>query len=360
MSDHVPPVDPSGLPAPFKPQSAALPLASAEAASRNSRGPLRGFLSGTRLADLCGLLVVLLILVTIFGSLSEHFFSTRTAVSVANQIPDLTVVAVGMTLVLIAGGIDLSVGSLLALSAAFLGLAMADWGWSFPLAALGALLLAGACGAINGGVTVLAGLPSFIVTLGMLEMARGAAYRLTDSQTKYLGAEVEFLGAPLQALKLSPAFLSAVALVLIAQFLLTRTVFGRHLVAIGNNETAVRYSGIDSRPIRVTVFTISGLLCGVAGLMQTSRISSADPNAAIGLELSAIAAAVIGGTSLAGGRGSVINTFFGVLIITVLQTGLASVGANEPLKRMMTGGVIIAAVLIDAWRNRTQGRWFRP
>ncbi|MFG0296695.1 MAG: ABC transporter permease, partial [Maioricimonas sp. JB045] len=108
-------------------------------------------------------------------------------------------------------------------------------------------------------------------------------------------------------------------------------------------------------PVRVAVFGISGLMCGLGGLMQASRLSSADPNAAVGLELAAIAAAVIGGTSLMGGRGSVINTFFGVLIIAVLQTGLAQVGASEPVKRVMTGAVIVVAVLIDAFRDRIRG-----
>ena len=111
-------------------------------------------------------------------------------------------------------------------------------------------------------------------------------------------------------------------------------------------------SGINTRPYRVAVFGISGILCALAAVAQTSRLASADPNAAIGLELSAIAAAVIGGTSLMGGRGSVINTFIGVLIIAVLQTGLASVGASEPSKRVITGAVIVAAALLDVWRTR--------
>ncbi len=306
-------------------------------------------------ADLLGLLAALVLLVLLFGSQSESFLSARTLVSIANQIPDLTVVAVGMTLVLIAAGIDLSVGSVLAFCAAVTGALMVDSGWSLASAATLALLVGLVCGLVSGSITVLARLPSFIVTLGMLEVARGGAFLVTDSQTKYIGSEISWLGEPLPGLRLSPSFLVAVAVVVVAQLVLERTVLGRYLVAIGTNEEAVKMSGIDARPYRIAVFGISGLLCGLGALMQTSRLSSADPNAAVGLELAAIAAAVIGGTSLMGGRGSVINTFIGVLIIAVLQTGLASVGSSEPTKRVVTGSVIVVAALIDAWRSRWYG-----
>jgi len=298
-----------------------------------------------------GLVGVLGLLVVVFSLLSDHFFSARTLTTIVNQIPDLTVVAVGMTLVLIIGGIDLSVGSVLALSSATLGLAMIDWGWPFGLAAMLAIAVGVVFGVTNGTLSVWFGIPSFIVTLGMLEVARGAAYLATDSQTRYIGKSVEFIGVPLGVVPISPAVIVAFGIVLMSHLMLTRTVMGRYLIAIGTNDNAVRMSGIDSRPYRVMVFAFSGLMCGIAGLMQASRLSSADPNAAVGFELSAIAAAVIGGTSLMGGRGSVISTMFGVLIIAVLQTGLASVGVEEPFKRVITGCVIIGAVLLDAWRR---------
>jgi ribose transport system permease protein len=291
-------------------------------------------------------------LAVIFGLASPSFASAATASSIANQIPDLTVVAVGMTLVLIYGGIDLSVGSLLALSAALLGAALMQWHWPLALAIPLALLVGAGAGLLNGVISVWARIPSFIVTLGMLETARGGAYLVTDSQTVYIGARVEWIGAPLAGLGLSPAVLVALAVVVAGQVALTRTVFGRHLVAIGTNAEAVRMAGIRTAPYGIAVFALSGLLCGLGAAMQTARLSSADPNAAVGLELSAIAACVIGGTSLMGGRGSVVATFFGVLIIAVLQTGLAQVGASEPLKRVITGGVIVAAVLLDALRQR--------
>lgn len=304
------------------------------------------------LLQYAGMLGVLAGLTLIFSLLSNNFLSLMTLTSIANQIPDLTVIAVGMTFVLIIGGIDLSVGSMLALSSAILGVLMADQGWSLAWAIPCCLLAGGACGFLNGAISIKAGIPSFIVTLGMLEIARGIAYLVTDSQTRYIGSSVEWIGAPTQGLFLSPAFFIAIVVVAAGQFLLTRTLFGRYCIAIGTNAEAVRMSGIKSAPYSITVFVICGVLCGVAGIMQTSRFSTADPNAAVGLELAAIAACVIGGTSLMGGRGSVINTFFGVLIIAVLQSGLAQIGASDPIKRVITGAVIIAAVLFDALRQR--------
>ena len=304
------------------------------------------------LVQYAGMAAALLVLVVIFGLASPSFATAATAASIANQIPDLTVVAVGMTLVLIVGGIDLSVGSLLALSASVMGTVLVTYHWPLALAIPLALVIGTTAGLLNGVISVWARIPSFIVTLGMLEAARGGAYLVTDSQTRYIGRTVEWIGAPIPGIALSPAVLTAIAVVIVGQVVLTRTVFGRYLIAIGTNAEAVRMAGIRTAPYAIAVFAISGLLCGLAGVMQTARLSSADPNAAVGLELSAIAACVIGGTSLMGGRGSVIATFFGVLIIAVLQTGLAQVGASEPLKRVITGGVIVAAVLLDALRQR--------
>lgn len=300
-----------------------------------------------------GLLTVLAVMVAVFGFQSKNFFQQSTLISIANQIPDLTFIAVGMTFVLIVGGIDLSVGSVLALSSAVLGTLMVDYSWSL-WAAIPLCLLTGAlCGFINGAVSIGCGVPSFIVTLGMLEMARGATKVVTESQTRYIGSAVEIIGEPVPGLLLSPAFLLAAFTVLAGQFLLSRTVFGRYCIAIGTNAEVVRMSGIRTAPYSITVFVISGVLCGFAGLAQTSRLSSADPNAAIGIELSAIAACVIGGTSLMGGRGNVISSFIGVLIIAVLQTGLAQLGVSDANKQIITGAVIVLAVLLDALRNRS-------
>ena len=292
----------------------------------------------------------LLLLILFFGLTTDNFFSTVTLTTVLNQLPALTVVTVGMTLVLIVAGIDLSVGSVLGFSATVVGVMVIGLGWPLPLACLAGLLAGLACGVVNGFLVSWFSLPSFIVTLGMLEMARGLAYITSDSQTMYIGASIQAIALPIPYIGVSAALLIALLIVAAAQFVLTRTVFGRHLVAIGTNEQAARMSGIDSRPYRLAVLGLSGLLAGLGGIFNAAYLGSADPNAGIGLELSAIAAAVIGGTSLMGGRGSVLGAFAGVLIIAVLQNGLAQLGVDEPTKRLITGAVIVIAVLIDRWR----------
>ena len=185
----------------------------------------------------------------------------------------------------------------------------------------------------------------------MLEAARGAAYLVTQSRTIYIGGPVEVI-TETAVLGLSLPFILALAVVVAGQLVLSRTVFGRYLIAIGTNEEAVRLSGIDPRPYKLAVFVLAGLLAAVAAVIQTARMSSANPNTAIGFELQVIAAVVIGGTSLMGGRGSVVSSFFGVLIIAVLGAGLAQVGAQEYTKRLITGCVIVAAVILDQYRHR--------
>ncbi len=306
---------------------------------------------GTALLEYAGLLLVLGALVVFFSLRSPHFFSLRTFATLANQIPDLTVIAVGMTFVLIIAGIDLSVGSVLALSSVVMGVAMVQWGWPLELAIPLAMMVGAACGLANGAITVGWAIPPFIVTLGMLEIARGGAYLVTASRTVYIGPAVEPVGAPLPFLGFSPAFFVAIGVVLAGQVILSRTVFGRYVVAIGTNEEAVRLTGIDPRPVKLAVFVLVGMLTGLGAAFQTSRLAAANPNAGVGLELAAIAAVVIGGTSLMGGRGSVISSFFGVVIIAVLQTGLAQLGSTEPTKRVITGLVIVVAVIADAYRR---------
>jgi len=303
------------------------------------------------IGTVAGLLVALALMIGFFSWQSEYFFTTDTFVTIANDIPAVAVTAVGMTFVLIIAGIDLSVGSVMALAAAAAGIAMLQWNWPL-LPAVGLAMLTGVVvGAVNGAVTVAWRLPSFIVTLGMLEVARGAAYIATDSRTQYIGGKIDWLGKPMLA-GLSPAFFIAIAVIVLAQVVLTRTVFGRQMIGIGTNEEAMRLAGVDPRPVKIAVFAIAGLLAGLGGVFLASRLEAADPNAGTGAELVVIASVVIGGTSLMGGRGSVVSTFFGVLVISVLEAGLAQIGASEPTKRIITGFVIIIAVVLDTLRER--------
>ncbi|MGK5027067.1 ABC transporter permease [Janthinobacterium sp. RB2R34] len=306
------------------------------------------------LADLknyAGLIGALVAMCVLFSFASENFFTLATLSTLSNNIPTLVVMAVGMTFILIIGGIDLSVGSVMALAASVLSLAVVHWGWPVWSAALLGMLVAGTCGAITGLISVGWRIPSFIVSLGVLEMARGLAYQVTNSRTEYIGSAVEGISSPI-AFGLSPAFIASIAIVVIGHLVLTRTVLGRHWIGIGTNEEAVRLSGINPKPSKVLVFALMGLLAGVGALFQVSRLEAADPNGGVGMELQVIAAVVIGGTSLMGGRGSVISTFIGVLIISVLEAGLAQVGVSEPVKRIVTGLVIVAAVVLDTYRRR--------
>jgi ribose transport system permease protein len=312
----------------------------------------KGFLNlPTFITDYIGMALALVLLLVIFGLSAQNFFTLTTFRTIANQVPDITIVAVGMTFVLIIAGIDLSVGSVMALASAVLGLSLVKFNFPLPAAIAVCLVTGILCGTANGLVIIRWKLPAFIVTLGMLEIARGAAYLVTDSRTIYIGGPVEVI-AEASILGLSLPFIIAVTIVITGQLVLSRTVFGRYLVAIGTNEEAVRLSGIDPRGLKLAVFALCGFLTSIAAVIHTARLSSANPNAGYGLELQAIAAAVIRGTSLMGGRGSVVSSFFGVLIIAVLGTGLAQIGAQESTKRLITGCVIVAAVILDHYRHR--------
>lgn len=308
-----------------------------------------------RIVNSLGLLVALAVLIGFFSFKADHFLTVQNFSAIANQIPDAAILAIGMTYVLLIGGIDLSVGSIVGVSGSLLGLALLQWhlplGIAIPLClASGALI-----GFLNGFLTVKFALPSFIVTLGMLEAGRGLAYLLTSSQTQYIGKSVERISSANVA-GLTLPFFVALIIAIVAQIVLQRTAFGRHVLAVGSSEEAARLSGIAVKKVKVVVFSLCGLMAATASIINVSRLASADPNGGTGYELQAIAAVVIGGTSLLGGRGSVIGSVFGVLIIAVLGNGLAGMGAQEPHKRLITGLVIILAVIFDMYRSRLAQR----
>ena len=210
----------------------------------------------------------LALLIIFFSFASENFFSLTTFTSILNQLPALTVVAVGMTLVLIVGCIDLSVGSVVGLGSAVAGVAAVVLGIPLPLAFLLGIITGTLCGLVNGCLTSYFSLPSFIVTLGMLEMARGLAYMTTGSQTLFIGESIQHLSLPVPGLGVSPALIIAVSIVALAHFIVQRTVFGRYIIAIGTNETAARMSGIPIHPYRISVLAVSGALAGLGWGVQ--------------------------------------------------------------------------------------------
>ena len=299
--------------------------------------------------DYLGLILTLIFLIFIFSLLTKYFFTATTFITIANQIPSALLIATGITFVLIIAEIDLSVGSVFGLCGAVIGAGLTKWGINPIFSIFGGLITGLLCGLFNGFVSQKWKLPSFIVTLGMLEIARGGAHTVTNSQTLYVGESLNFVSET-SIIGLSLPFFLSFLIVIISQLVLSRTVFGRYMIAIGTNEEAVRLSGINPHPIKLAVFIICGLLVSLAAVIDTARFHSANPNAGIGFELQAIAAAVIGGTSLMGGRGSTVRTFFGVLIIAVLNSGLSAIGLRDEIKRLITGAVIIIAVVIDYYR----------
>lgn len=306
--------------------------------------------------DSLALLATVLLLLAIFSAASSRFWTLRTMAGIANQIPALAIVTAAMTCVLIVGSIDLSVGAVMGLAGAVFGVLALDYGWSVPAAAAASLGAAAGIGAVNGWVTTRWRVPSFVVTLGMMEAVRGLTYWVSHTQTQYLGTRLDWLGSPLAVAAVSPAVLLAIVVTVCCHVVLRKTQFGRHCFAAGDNPVALELSGVDPRHCTRWVFVAAGALAGLAGLVQAARLSTADPNAGIGMELSAIAAAVIAGTSLTGGRGSVLRSLLGVILIATLQTGLSHVGASEPMKRLVTGLVIVVAAVGDSYRRR----WFQP
>jgi len=302
-----------------------------------------------------GIGVALVALTAFFLLFAEHFGTTQNLRDIMTQITLNTILAVGMTFVILVGGIDLSVGSVIALCAVVSGTVMTSGLPVGAAIALGVLLSIGIgalVGFINGFITEFWVVPSFIITLGMLYAARGAAQELTDGQTIYdLPPALTRFGIATLA-GLPAVFVIALLLVALAWFVLSRTVFGRMVYAIGNNEEAVRLSGHHTGRVKVACFVIGGATVGIAGVIYMARLGVASPILGSGYELNAIAAVVIGGASLTGGRGSVIGTLLGACLLGVLSNGLLLMGVSDFQRTIITGGVIIVAVVLDAYRRR--------
>jgi len=315
-----------------------------------ARRTLRRIIAGREAGTALGLLVLCIAL-----WIATPFFATAANLSnVAEQSAIVGVIAIGMTFVILTGGIDLSVGSLVALAGVVIGGAL-QRGWPVS-GAVGAGLLAGvAAGAVNGLMITRGRLPPFIATLGMMSVARGGALMLSDGRPisgfpdpLRVIATGNLLGVPAPVVLL-------LALYFVAYLVLTRTVVGRYIYAIGGNEEATVLAGVDVRFHKTVVYAISGLSAAVCAVLLVARLDSAQPIAGIGYELDAIAAVVIGGTSLLGGSGSVIGTLIGALIMSVLRNGLNLLGVSSYLQQVAIGAVIIVAVLIDmALRRRVQ------
>lgn len=304
---------------------------------------------GRQFGTLLGLIALCLTL----DFLTPYFLTVSNLLNVAQQISVIAIMAVGMTFVIITAGIDLSVGSVLALS----GMALAaTFDADAPLSvALATGLATGLlCGVVNGGLITFGKLPPFIATLGMMSIARGAARLMTGgrpvsgfSSSFRTLANGELLHIPM------PVVIMAMVYV-IAHIVLTRTRLGRYTYAIGGNEEATVLSGINVKFYKTLVYALCGMLSGLAAILLTARLNSAGPNAGIMYELDAIAAAVIGGTSLMGGEGTIFGTLIGALIMGVLRNGLNLLGVSSYIQDIVIGSVIILAVLMDMALKRNR------
>ena len=297
-----------------------------------------------------GMVGALALLLLFFGLTTDRFFTLSNFQTISNQIPPAIIVAVGMTFVLLIGGIDLSVGSVLALCSAVLSVCLLRLEWPLLLAILACVATGLAVGLVNGAIITKWSLPSFIVTLAMLEAARGLTFMVTDSQTQYVGSAIDPV-RDANVFGLSLTFIVAIAIACAGQLVLSHTALGRRIVAVGYREEVAYLSGINPKRVKLLVFAACGALVGIGAVIHTSRLSASDPNTGVGFELEAIAAVVIGGTSLSGGRGSVMRSLFGVLVIALLGSGLAQAGAQEHTKRLISGLVIVAAVILDRYRR---------
>jgi ribose/xylose/arabinose/galactoside ABC-type transport system permease subunit len=302
-----------------------------------------------------GTVIGLAALCVVLWILTPHFMTVSNLLNIAEQTSINAIVAVGMTFVILSGGIDLSVGSIVAISGVVLGTAL-QGGQPIPAALLLALVVGLACGLGNGALISWGGLPPFIVTLGTMSIARGAALLYTEGRP-VSGFDASFRVLATGRAGFIPAPVIAMALVyLVAHFVLTRTTFGRYVYAIGGNEEATRLSGVAIRFHKTMIYGVSGLMSAAAAVILTARLNSAQPIAGMMYELDAIAATVIGGTSLMGGEGSLGGTLVGALIMGVLRNGLNLLGVSSFLQQIVIGGVIVIAVLLDTVlkrKNRT-------
>lgn len=299
-----------------------------------------------------GTVLGLVCLSAVLWALTPHFLTVSNLLNIAQQTSINAIIAAGMTFVIISGGIDLSVGSIVALSGVALG---ALWqGNQAPMwpGVLAALAVGTVSGLINGVLISLGRLPPFIATLGMMSVARGAALLFTEGRP-ISGFEEHVRWIATGSLGFVPApVIAMVATYLAAHIVLTRTTFGRYVYAIGGNEEATRLSGVAVRFHKTMIYGVSGLTSAIAAIVLTARLNSAQPIAGMMYELDAIAATVIGGTSLMGGEGSLFGTLVGALIMGVLRNGLNLLGVSSFLQQIVIGGVIVGAVLVDTLLKR--------
>ena len=305
----------------------------------------------------------LIVLVAGFSLASPNFFQVSNIMAILQATSVNGVLAVGVTLIIITGGIDLSIGTLMTFCAVMTGVVLTWAGMPLLLGVLTSIATGALCGLISGTFVAKMKIPPFIATLGMMLMLKGLSLIVTGTKPIYFNDTPGFSEIAQGSLigRIVPAFPvpNGVLILFIVSgavaWILGRTVLGRYTFALGSNEEAVRLSGVNTDAWKMAIYALAGGICGIAGLLIASRLNSAQPALGLGYELEAIAAVVIGGTSLAGGRGTILGTLIGALIMSVLTNGLRVMSVAPEWQTVVTGAIIVAAVYADQLRRGKAG-----
>ena len=304
----------------------------------------------------------LIVMLVVFSIAAPNFLQFDNIVGILLATAVNGVLALGVTFVIITGGIDLSIGTVMTLSAVMTGVVVTNWQLPIPLGVGAGLVTGAAAGLVNGVLVARLKIPPFIATLGMLNVAKGLALVISGLRPIYFTDTPSFNEIAMGSVvaKVIPSFeipnlvLFLFGAALVAGFVLNRTILGRYTFALGSNEEATRLSGVHVGAWKVTVYAVSGLFAGLAGVLIAARLDSAQPSLGFGHELEAIAAAVIGGTSLSGGQGTILGTVIGAFVISILTNGLRILSVPQEWQTVVTGAIVILAVYLDIIRRRNQ------
>ncbi|RYC15561.1 ABC transporter permease [Ciceribacter ferrooxidans] len=302
----------------------------------------------------------LIVMLIFFSLASDKFLQTSNLIGILQATSVNGVLAVAVTMVIITGGIDLSVGTLMTFTAVIAGVVLTYLGMPLPLGIVAAIGTGALCGFVSGTLIARMKIPPFIATLGMMLILKGLSLVISGTKPIYFNGTPGFsqistgslIGTVVPFLPIPNGVLVLFVLAVFVAFVLNRTALGRYTFALGSNEEAARLSGVNTDFWKVCVYSLSGGICGIAGLIIASRLNSAQPALGLGYELDAIAAVVIGGTSLAGGRGSVLGTIIGAFIMSVLLNGLRILSVAQEWQTVVTGLIIILAVYADMVRRQ--------
>lgn len=298
----------------------------------------------------------LIVLVLFFSVASSNFFQFDNIVGILLSTAVTGVLALGSTFVIVTGGIDLSVGTVMTLCSVMTGVFITNMGLPIPVGIIGGIATGALCGLLSGLTIARMNIPPFIATLAMMMVAKGLALVISGTKPIYFTGSQGFsdiaLGSIFPGLNIPNAVLIFFAAAIIAGILLAKTIVGRYNFALGSNEEATRLSGVNVAYWKVAIYTITGVFTGIAGIIMAARLNSAQPALGSGYELEAIAAVVIGGTSLSGGKGTILGTVIGALIMSVLTNGLRILSVPQEWQTVVVGLVIILAVYTDMMRRR--------